>query len=88
MLVRCHLDQTFPLKSVMYVDDTKQICMETFVKNIRWRAHFFLNPQEKPAKEKYGFKSLKAAPKVKDLQKLEDGMCEMVRQIEFLFRES
>ena len=57
--------------------------VETFVKNIRWRAHFFLNPQEKPSKEKYGFKSLKAAPKVKDLQKLEDGMCEMVRQIEF-----
>ena len=28
MSVQCHLDQTFPLKSVMYVDDTKQICME------------------------------------------------------------
>ena len=28
MPVQCHLDQTFPLKSVMYVDDTKQICME------------------------------------------------------------
>ena len=39
--------------------------VETFVKNLRWRSHFFLNPQEKPSKETYGFKSLKAAPKLK-----------------------
>ena len=57
--------------------------VETFVKNLRWRAHFFLNPQEKPQKEKFGFKSLKAAPKVKELQILEDGLYNLVRDVEF-----
>ena len=57
--------------------------VETFVKNLRWRSYFFLNPQEKPSKETYGFKSLKAAPKIKELQKLEDGMFDLVRNIEF-----
>ena len=60
------------------------ICsVETFVRNIRWRAHFFLNPDERPKKEKFGFKSLKAAPKIKELQKLEDGLYDLVRNVTF-----
>ena len=36
-----------------------------FSKNIRWAAYFFLHPEEKPPmKEWYGFKSLRAPPKV------------------------
>ena len=57
--------------------------VETFVKNLRWRAHFFLNPQGKPQKDKFGSMSLKAAPKVKELQILEDGLYNLVRNVEF-----
>ena len=57
--------------------------VETFVKNLRWRAYFFLNPQEKTSKNKYGFKTLKAAPKVKELQSFEDGLFNMVKDVKF-----
>ena len=57
--------------------------VETFVKNLRWRAFFFLNPQEKPTKNKFGFKSLRAAPKIKELQKLEDGLYDIVKNVKF-----
>ena len=39
--------------------------VETFVKNLRWRCFFFLNPQDEPSKENYEFKSLRQAPKIK-----------------------
>ena len=34
--------------------------VETFVRNLRWRAYFILNPNERPQKETHGFKSLRA----------------------------
>ena len=38
---------------------------EVFVNSLRWHCYFFLNPDKKPnAKETYGFKSTKSAPKV------------------------
>ena len=55
--------------------------VEKFVRNLRWRAYFYLNPQQKPQKEKYDFRSLRAAPKIKELQKLEDAMYDLVRNI-------
>ena len=57
--------------------------VETFVKNIRWRAHFFSNPDDKTQKENFGFKTLKSAPKVKELQKLEDRLYDIVRNVKF-----
>lgn len=57
--------------------------VETFVKNLRWRSFFFLNPQEKPTKNNHGFKSLKAAPKIKELQKLEDSLHDLVKNVKF-----
>ena len=57
--------------------------VETFVRNLRWRAYFLLHPQERPQKEKYGFKSLRAAPKIKELQKLEDALYDLVKNIRF-----
>ena len=57
--------------------------VETFVKNLRWRCFFFLNPQAEPSKENYEFKSLRQAPKIKELQKLEDALYEMVKHVEF-----
>ena len=58
-------------------------CVEIFVRNLRWRAYFYLNPQQKPQKENFDFKSLKAAPKIKELQWLEDAMYDLVRNIKF-----
>ena len=57
--------------------------VETVVKNLRWRAHFFINPQEKASKNKYGFKSLKAAPNLKELQSFEDSLFNMVKDVKF-----
>ena len=31
--------------------------VEKFIRNLRWRALYFLNPTEKPEKETFGFKS-------------------------------
>ena len=56
---------------------------EKFVRNLRWRANFFLNPSTKPEKETYDFRSIKAAPKIKELEKLEDSLYDLVRNIKF-----
>ena len=53
--------------------------VEKFVKNLRWRAHFFLNPDKKSDKETYGFKSIKAAPKIQELEELEDRLYTMIK---------
>ena len=56
-----------------------------FSKNIRWAAYFFLHPEERPPiKDWYGFKSLSAPPKVKYLDKFEDGLSELVETVEFI----
>ena len=36
--------------------------VEKFVRNLRWRAHFFLNPNDRPSKETYGFKYQSPTP--------------------------
>ena len=58
--------------------------VETFSKNLTWAAHFFLHPEEKPpAREWYGFKSLRAAPKVKELDEFKNSLSELVQNVEF-----
>ena len=57
--------------------------VETFVSNLRKRSYFFLNPLQRPQKEKFGFKSIKAAPKLKELRKLEDNLYDLVKKVKF-----
>ena len=62
-----------------YLSQLTHSC-EKFVRNLRWRAYFFLKPSSKPEKETYGFRSIKAAPKIKELEKLEDSLYDLVRK--------
>ena len=57
--------------------------VEKFIKNLRWRAFFFLNPNDRPEKETYGFKTMKATPKIEELKQLEERLRIMIRDLEF-----
>ena len=54
-----------------------------FIANLRWRAFFFLNPTEQSKKEKYGFKTTKPAPYVKELKPFEDSIYDLVKNVKF-----
>ena len=55
-----------------------------FIIKIKWRSHFFLNPQETPAqKETFGFKSSNAPPTIPELKTLEDKLYNLIKEIEF-----
>jgi hypothetical protein len=56
---------------------------ETFVRNLRWRIWFLLNPSTSEKKEKFNFRSIRAAPKIKELQKFEDLLFDLIRNIKF-----
>ena len=55
-----------------------------FIIKIKWRSHFFLNPQETPAqKETFGFKSSNAPATIPELKTLEDKLYNLIKEIEF-----
>lgn len=55
-----------------------------FMKRVRWRAFFYLNPEKKPAlKETYGFKTRKTPTTANELKTFEDGMLQIIQNIEF-----
>ena len=57
---------------------------EKFYKNLTWRTHFFLNPQSNPNKaNKYGFKSIRAAPKVPELKPFEDDLTSLIKDVQY-----
>ena len=57
---------------------------EQFLRRMRWKAHFFLQPNQlQPAKESYGFKSTKNPPHIEDLEEFEDGMLQLIQSIKF-----
>ena len=57
---------------------------ELFLRNLRWKTFFFLNPNIPPtAKETYGFKSTKLPPFIAELKEFEDGLMKMIQSIEF-----
>ena len=57
---------------------------ETFLRNIRWKTFFFLNPDiEAEDKETYGFKSTKSPPHIPELKDFEDGMLHLVQSVDF-----
>ena len=53
--------------------------VEKFIRNLKWRAHFFLNPSNRQSKETYGFKSIKAAPIVKDIRNFDNHFLNKLR---------
>ena len=54
----------------------------TLVKNMRWKAFFFLNPSERSnTKETFGFNSTAASPHVKELKEFEDKLGDMINNI-------
>ena len=58
--------------------------VEKFVKNLRWRTFFFLNPADPiNKKETYGFPSTKPAPQVDELTVFESKMYELTKKIKF-----
>ena len=57
---------------------------ELFLKRVRWRVHFHLNPQPKEAEhENYRFKSNKFPPTVNELKDFEMEMANVIQKIEF-----
>ena len=51
---------------------------------MRWRAHFFLNPNEKiNSKKTYGFNTSNAPHVIEELKKFQDGMIEIAKNLKF-----
>ena len=60
---------------------------EKFVRNLRFKAFFFLNPDPPPQqKEFFGFKSIKPAPFVPELKPFEDDLIHLIQNVEFMPR--
>ena len=54
-----------------------------FCNSLRWRAFFFLNPEEAPAtKERYGFKSLTPAPGIDQMKEFQDKLVDLIQKVE------
>ena len=57
---------------------------EQFLRRMRWKAHFFLNPStSSTTRENYGFKSTKNPPPIEELKDFEDDMCKMIQSVKF-----
>ena len=57
---------------------------KVFLRNLRWKAHFFLHPPKKESnKNNYGFKSDKSAPQVPQLKEFEDELISVIQNIKF-----
>ena len=57
---------------------------EKFMRNLRWKVFFFLNPTQKGVKkESFGFKSSNNPPFMKEIKPFEDDMFDLVHNIKF-----
>ena len=57
---------------------------EQFLRRMRWKAYYFLNPNDNStAKETYGFKSTKNPPFVDEMKPFEDDMLKLIQSIKF-----
>ncbi|KAJ8027867.1 hypothetical protein HOLleu_29941 [Holothuria leucospilota] len=57
---------------------------ESFIKRLRWKAYFYLNPDRSPpGKENYGFKSRKCPPQIKELSAFENDLLELISHVKF-----
>ena len=53
-----------------------------FLRNLRWKAHFYLNPRSKVNNsENYGFKSDKNAPQVLPMKDFESDFIKMIENV-------
>ena len=58
--------------------------VEDFIKRLRWRALFFLNPESKSDnKETYGFKSPKSPPVIPQLKQFEEDLLCLIEDLQF-----
>ena len=57
---------------------------ESFIRRMRWKAHFFLNPQNNQEKKQtFGFKTTKSPPFVEEMKNFEESMLKLVSDIKF-----
>ena len=57
---------------------------EQFLRRMRWKAYFFLNPSTiSNTKDTYGFKSAKNPPPVEELKEFENDMLKMIQSTKF-----
>ena len=57
---------------------------EKLIKNMRWRAFFYLNPPKKQSnKETYDFKSTRTPPAIDEMKVFEAKMTRLIQNIEF-----
>ena len=57
---------------------------ESFLRRMRWKAFFFLNPQVvPPAKETFGFNTTKSAKPIAEMNEFENGMLNLIQNVEF-----
>ena len=57
---------------------------EQFLRRIRWKAYFSLNPDTtSSSKETYGFKSTKNPPPIEELKDFENDMLKMIQSVKF-----
>lgn len=57
---------------------------EQFLRRMRWKAYFFLNPDtSNSSKDTYGFKSTKNPPPIDELKEFEDDMLKLVQSTKF-----
>ena len=79
-----HSLKNIPMPSKKEYLQTMLNSTEKLINNLRWRAsHYLKPPLNKERKEKFGFKSIKAAPFVLELKQFEDSLLAMVKSIEF-----
>ena len=63
--------------------------IETFGRNLSWRALFKLNPiNVRNCKETYGFRSTKAAPRIAELKDFEKDLVKLLQNIKFRKRSN
>ena len=57
---------------------------ENFIQRLRWKAYFFLNPDQKKSDIKtFGFKTEKSAPQVRQLVNFESDLYSVIENLEF-----
>ena len=75
--------QNIPTPSKSWYVKSMMEKVESFLKRVRWKAHFFDNPREDTETENYGFKSNTTPPQNEHLNPFENDLYQMVRDIEF-----
>ena len=57
--------------------------VESVIKRMRWKAHFFINGSNEATNNKFGLKSRNNPPHVKELKDFEEDMLQMIENLEF-----